>query len=52
MDPAEPVVTLGRLPSTTAPVAALPVYEWISIRSIEGTTYTRIDQRHEVTVDD
>jgi len=52
MDPAEPVVTLGKLPSTVAPVFSAPMYEWISIRSIEGTTYTRIDERHEVTADD
>jgi hypothetical protein len=54
LNPSEPVVSIqppeprfGRLASRPAFVAT-PVYEWTTVRSIEGGTYKRIDERHEV----
>ena len=58
MDPSEPVVTVqtpgptfSRVPSP--PISASPpVYEWTTVRSIEGRTYLRLDKRHRVETDD
>lgn len=46
-------VIAGRMPQT-APVRVgpLPVYEWTSVRTIEGRRYRRVDARHEVTDDE
>jgi hypothetical protein len=58
LDPSEPVVSIqppeprfGRLASRPAFVA-VPVYEWTTVRSIEGRTYMRTDERHQVEAED
>lgn len=51
VDPVMPVVAKRRPVPESPRLVRIPVYEWSTVRSIEGRTYTRIDERHEV-VDD
>ena len=58
MDPTEPVVTVqtpgpgfSRLASPPISVSP-PVYEWTTVRLIEGRTYLRQDERRRVEADD
>jgi hypothetical protein len=52
MNPAKPTVTIPKPNPAPAIVVRPPVYEWITVRSIKGRTYMRLDERHEVSEDE
>jgi len=46
--PVTPAVSVREPDRHIPQVVRIPVYEWTSVRSIEGRTYKRVDERHEV----
>ena len=54
IDPVKPAVTITEPEPNPDPeiVVRPPVYEWLTVQSIDGRTYTRLDERHEVVEDE
>ncbi len=51
VDLAEPEAPKVAVATPEAP-PAIQVYEWTTVRSIEGRTYMRMDERHRVEAED
>ncbi len=51
LDPEAPEVTVQKPNPSISRVVRPPTYEWTSARSIEGRTYIRVEERHEVDPD-
>ncbi len=48
MNPTKPTVTIPKPDPAPEIVVRPPVYEWVTVQSIEGRTYMRHDERHEI----